>query len=243
MKSPATKSTRTQKATWTAISSCIMCGRICGFPPFRAPAGFTPETRRADAKPNKIVQPRAMATPNPGTHEGSSHEEYENTEGHLDGDQQLHHVWPHMRPHMMQLLIAVQVAFCVLVLFVAGPFMGAWIRRSHGPWLHDFIWLGVGSARFRGEAGRCPERRKPAYAATHDATADRRPGGLLCSRTLRGWTLHGNFRPAFPSTHRILRGAPSHVGDGDIAATAGAPMEPGCRSPQNCAGSGGGGPL
>src|ERR1039457_7635150 len=30
---------------------------------------------------------------------------------------------PHMRPHMMQLLIAVQVAFCVLVLFVAGLFM------------------------------------------------------------------------------------------------------------------------
>ena len=37
---------------------------------------------------------------------------------------------PHMRPHMMQLLIAVQVAFCVLVLFVAGLFMATSDRLS-----------------------------------------------------------------------------------------------------------------
>jgi len=37
---------------------------------------------------------------------------------------------PQLRPHMMQLLIAVQVAFCVLVLFVAGLFMATSGRLS-----------------------------------------------------------------------------------------------------------------
>jgi predicted permease len=38
---------------------------------------------------------------------------------------------PHARPRMMQLLIAAQVAFCVLVLFVAGLFMTTSARLSH----------------------------------------------------------------------------------------------------------------
>jgi putative ABC transport system permease protein len=38
---------------------------------------------------------------------------------------------PHMRPRMMQLLIAAQVAFCVLVLFVAGLFITTSVRLSH----------------------------------------------------------------------------------------------------------------
>ena len=38
---------------------------------------------------------------------------------------------PHMRPRMMQLLIAAQVAFCVLVLFVAGLFISTSVRLSH----------------------------------------------------------------------------------------------------------------
>ena len=38
---------------------------------------------------------------------------------------------PHMRSRMMQLLIAAQVAFCVLVLFVAGLFMATSNRLSH----------------------------------------------------------------------------------------------------------------
>jgi putative ABC transport system permease protein len=37
---------------------------------------------------------------------------------------------PHMRPRMMQLLIAAQVAFCVLVVFVAGLFMATSDRLS-----------------------------------------------------------------------------------------------------------------
>ncbi len=38
---------------------------------------------------------------------------------------------PHLRPRMMQLLIAAQVAFCVLVLFVAGLFMATSGSLSH----------------------------------------------------------------------------------------------------------------
>ena len=38
---------------------------------------------------------------------------------------------PHARSHLMQLLIAAQVAFCVLVLFVAGLFLTTSVRLSH----------------------------------------------------------------------------------------------------------------
>jgi predicted permease len=40
---------------------------------------------------------------------------------------------PHMRPHTMQVLIAVQVAFCVLVLFAAGLLITTSGRLSHQP--------------------------------------------------------------------------------------------------------------
>jgi putative ABC transport system permease protein len=38
---------------------------------------------------------------------------------------------PHLRPRMMQVLIAAQVAFCVLVIFVAGLFLTTSARLSH----------------------------------------------------------------------------------------------------------------
>ncbi len=67
MKSPATKSTSTQKATWAPINSRIMRDRRCGSPPLSATAGFTPDARRAGASPNSIVTANARATPNPST--------------------------------------------------------------------------------------------------------------------------------------------------------------------------------
>ena len=40
---------------------------------------------------------------------------------------------PHLRPRLMQLLVAAQVAFCVLVVFVAGLFMRTSGRLAHQP--------------------------------------------------------------------------------------------------------------
>src|SRR5579871_2404985 len=64
-KSPATKRTTKQNATWSAIRQCIKRRRECGSsPPLSANTGFTDEVRRAGAAPNKRAATKARSNEN-----------------------------------------------------------------------------------------------------------------------------------------------------------------------------------